>query len=71
MVLIWANPSSPTTLLQFLDALVRVEPQSFYHTNYDITTSRMRSLCPKIISGDSRQSKNMQTHHISIQYHDI
>jgi hypothetical protein len=36
----------------------------------DRTTSEMRGLSPKIISGDSRWSENAQTHtHISIQYH--
>jgi phage tail tube protein FII len=35
----------------------------------DRTTSKMRGLSPKIISGDSRRSENAQTHtQISIQY---
>jgi hypothetical protein len=29
---------------------------------YDRTTSKMRGLSPKIISGDSRRSENAQTH---------
>jgi hypothetical protein len=39
--------------------------------SYERTTSKMRGLSPKIISGDSRQNKNTQTQDISIQYHDI
>jgi hypothetical protein len=38
---------------------------------YDRTTSKMRGLSPKIISGDSRRSENAQTHthtHTRIQY---
>jgi hypothetical protein len=31
-------------------------------TFWDRTTSKMRGLSPKIISGDSRRSKNAQTH---------
>jgi hypothetical protein len=31
-------------------------------TVYDRTTSKMRDLSPKIISGDSRRSENAQTH---------
>jgi hypothetical protein len=31
----------------------------------------MRDLSPKIISGDHRQSENMQTQYISIQNHNI
>jgi hypothetical protein len=31
-------------------------------TNYDRTTSKMRGLSHKIISGDSRRSENAQTH---------
>jgi hypothetical protein len=30
-----------------------------------------RGSSPNIISGDSQRSKNTQTQHISIQYHDI
>jgi hypothetical protein len=37
--------------------------------NCDRTTSKMRGLSPKIISGDSRRSENAQTHtQLSIQY---
>jgi hypothetical protein len=32
------------------------------HTGCDRTTSKMRGLSPKIISGDSRRSENAQTH---------
>jgi hypothetical protein len=38
-------------------------------TNCDRTTSRLRGLSPKIISRDSRRSKNVPTQHINIQYH--
>jgi hypothetical protein len=38
-------------------------------TRCDRTTSEIRDLSPKIISGDFRRSENAQTHtHISIQY---
>jgi hypothetical protein len=33
-----------------------------YLSNCDRTTSEMRGLSPKIISGDSRRSENAQTH---------
>jgi hypothetical protein len=33
-----------------------------YKVNCDRTTSEMRGLSPKIISGDSRRSENAQTH---------
>jgi hypothetical protein len=39
-----------------------VLPQPCSGTNCDRTTSEMRGLSPKIISGDSRQSENAQTH---------
>jgi hypothetical protein len=35
-----------------------------YRALCDRTTSRMRGLSPKIISGDSRRSENTQTQHI-------
>ena len=54
--------SSPKALLRFLDAFVCVLPQSCSGTNCDRTTSKMRGLSPKIISGDSRRSENAQTH---------
>jgi hypothetical protein len=62
IVLMWAKRSSPKMLLQFLDAFVHVLPQSCSHTSCDRTTSKMRGLSPKIISGDYRLSKNTQTH---------
>jgi hypothetical protein len=34
----------------------------FHHCHCDRTTSEMRGLSPKIISGDSRRSENTQTH---------
>jgi hypothetical protein len=37
---------------------------SFGLTNCDRTTSEMRGLSPKIISGDSRRIENVQTHTI-------
>jgi uncharacterized radical SAM superfamily protein len=58
----WANRSSPKMLLRFLDAFMCILPQSCSGTNYDRTTSEMRGLYPKIISGDSRRSENAQTH---------
>jgi hypothetical protein len=58
----WAKRSSPKALLWFLDAFMCVLPQSCSGTNCDRTTSEMRGLCPKIISGDSRRSENVQTH---------
>jgi hypothetical protein len=58
----WAKRSSPKALLWFLDAFVCVLPQSCSGTNCDRTISEMRGLSPKIISGDSRQSENAQTH---------
>jgi hypothetical protein len=58
----WAKRSSPKVLLRFLDAFVCVLPQSCSGTNCDRTTSEMRGLSPKIISGDSRRSDNAQTH---------
>ena len=58
----WAKRSSPKALLWFLDAFVCVLPQSCSDTNCDRTTSKMRGLSPKIISGDSRRSENAQTH---------
>jgi hypothetical protein len=58
----WAKRSSPKALLRFLDAFVCILPQSYSGTNYDRTTSEMRGLSPKIISGDSRRSENAQTH---------
>jgi hypothetical protein len=39
-----------------------VFPQSCSGTNYDRTTSEMRGLSLKIISGDSQRSENAQTH---------
>jgi hypothetical protein len=48
---------------------VCVLPQSYSDTNYDRTTSEVRGLSSKIISGDSRQNENTQTQLISIQYH--
>jgi hypothetical protein len=62
IVLIWAKRSSPKMLLRFLDAFMCVLPQSCSGTNCDRTTSEMRGLSPKIISGDSLRSKNAQTH---------
>jgi hypothetical protein len=56
MVLIWAKRSSPT---------------SSSDANCDRTTSAIRGLSPKIISGDPQRSENTQTQHISIQYNDI
>jgi hypothetical protein len=41
---------------------VCVLPQPYSGTNCDRTTSEMRGLSPKIISGDSRRSENAQTH---------
>jgi hypothetical protein len=58
----WAKRSLPKALLWFLDAFVCVLPQPGFDTNYDKTTSEMRDLSPKIISGDSRWSENAQTH---------
>jgi hypothetical protein len=43
---------------------VCVLPQSCSGTNCDRTTSRMRGLSPKIISGDPRWSENTQTQHM-------
>jgi hypothetical protein len=58
----WAKRSSPKALLQFLDAFVCVLPQSCSDINCDRTTSEMRGLSPKIISGDSRRIENAQAH---------
>jgi hypothetical protein len=61
-IVMWAKRSSPKALLRFLDAFVRVLPQSCSGTNCDRTTSEMMGLSHKIISGDSRLSENAQTH---------
>jgi hypothetical protein len=58
----WAKRSSPKALLRFLDTFVCVLSQSCSDTNCDRTTSEMRGLSPKIISGDSQRSENAQTH---------
>jgi hypothetical protein len=57
-----AKCSSLKALLRFLDAFMCVLSQSYSDTNCDRTTSGMRGLSPKIISGDSRRSENAQTH---------
>jgi hypothetical protein len=62
IVLTWAKRSSPKMLLRFLDAFMCILPQSCSGTNCDRTTSEMRGLSPKIISGDSRPSENTQTY---------
>jgi hypothetical protein len=61
--------SSLKMLLRFLDAFICVLPQSCSGTNCDRITSEMRGLSPKIISGDSRQSENAQTHTYKQQYY--
>jgi hypothetical protein len=58
----WAKRSSLKALLRFLNAFVCVLHQSCSGTNCDKTSSEMRGLSPKIISGDSRRSENAQTH---------
>jgi hypothetical protein len=45
-------------ILQYADDTIK------WMNNYDRTTSEMRDLSPKIISGDSRWSENTQTQHI-------
>jgi hypothetical protein len=62
IVLMWAKRSSLKMLLRFLDAFMCVLPQRGSDTNCDRTTSEIRGLSPKIISGDFRRSENAQTH---------
>jgi hypothetical protein len=54
----WAsNLASPT-----FEKLDRVLVTTEWEEKCDRTTSEMRGLSPKIISGDSRRSENVQTH---------